>query len=87
MDKLDLLRDDEFENKPPTKWDLFEAMDRVSVQMNQLSDSLNNHPGFNEDQAKKASQAFSLLFDIYQIAGKRFFEATEGDDDKNSPPG
>ena len=81
MDELELLRDDDFDaTVVPTKWHLFEAMDRASVQMNQLNDSLCNHPGLNDEQARKASQAFSLLFDIYQIAGQRFFDATEGEE-------
>lgn len=87
MDDLDLLRDNDYQDTPPTKWDLFEAMDRASVQMNQLHDALCNHRGLNEDQARKASQAFSLLFDIYQIAGSRFFQATEDEDDKDSSQG
>jgi hypothetical protein len=77
MDKLDLLRDDEFENKPPTKWDLFEAMDRTSSLMSQVENSLHNHSGLNEEQARMAQDAFVLLFDIYQIAGARFFEMTK----------
>jgi hypothetical protein len=81
MDELDLLRTDEFDNTiPPTKWDLFEALDRVSIQMNQLSDALCDHQGLNDEQAKMASQAFSLLFEVYQIAGDRFFEATKDED-------
>lgn len=80
MNELELLRDDNYENRPATKWDLFEAMDRVSTQMNQLHDSLCNHQGLNDEQARKASQAFSLLFDIYQTAGARFFEATKDED-------
>jgi len=77
----DFLRDEEFEDKIPTKYDLFEAMDRSSCLMRQVEDSLHNHPGLNEDQARKASQAFSLLFDIYQVAGARFFEMTKNDKD------
>ena len=81
MDELDLLRDENFDaTLVPTKWHLFEAMDRTSVQMNQLHDSLCNHPGFNEEQARMASQAFSLLFDLYQSAGARFFEATKDEE-------
>jgi hypothetical protein len=83
----DLLRDEDFEDRMPTKWDLFEIMDRTSVQMNQLHDSLCNHVGLNEEQARMAQQAFKLLFDIYQIAGTRFFDATEDEDDKNSTQG
>ena len=78
MDDLDLFRDEDFvADVVTTKWHLFEAMDRASVQMNQLHDSLFNHSGLNDEQARKASQAFSLLFDIYQTAGARFFEATK----------
>jgi len=80
MDKLDLLRDDEFKNKPPTKWDLFEAMDRTSSLMKQVEDSLHNHPGLNEEQARMAQEAFVLLYDMYQIAGVRFFEMTKDED-------
>lgn len=80
MDDLEFLRDDDYQDTPPTKWDLFEAMDRASVQMNQLHDSLCNHRGLNDEQARKASQAFSLLFDIYQTAGARFFEATKDEE-------
>jgi len=80
MDELEFLRDDDYQDAPPTKWDLFEAMDRASVQMNQLHDSLCNHRGLNDEQARKASQAFSLLFDIYQTAGARFFEATKDEE-------
>jgi len=39
-----------------------------------------NHRGLNDEQARKASQAFSLLFDIYQTAGARFFEATKDEE-------
>lgn len=76
MDEQDILRDEDFEFREPTKWDLFEAMDRASIIMRQLDDALNNHVGLNEDQARKAYQAFGLLFDIYQTAGARFFEET-----------
>ena len=87
MDDFEFLRDDDYQAAEPTKWDLFEAMDRTSVQMNQLSDVLCNHRGLNDEQAKKAAQAFSLLFEIYQTAGERFFEATKDEDDKDSTPG
>jgi len=75
----DILRDEDYESREPTKWDLFEAMDRTSIIMRQLDDALNNHVGFDEDQAKKAYQAFGLLFDIYQTAGAKFFSATENE--------
>jgi len=80
MDKLEFLRDNDYQDAPPTKWDLFEAMDRVSTLSNQLHDSLCNHRGLNDEQARKASQAFSLLFEIYQSAGERFFEATKDEE-------
>jgi len=81
MDDLDILRTDDFDtNHVPTKWDLFEAMDRTSILMNNLSDALSDLPGLNEEEARKASQAFSLLFDIYQSVGARFFEMTKDEE-------
>jgi hypothetical protein len=80
MDEQDILRDENYEYRVPTKWDLFEVMDRSSTIVRQFEDALNNHVGFNDDQARKAYQAFSLLFDIYQSAGARFFEATKDEE-------
>lgn len=79
-EEIRLLRTDEFDTIFPTKWDLYESMDRSSVQMNQLHDALVDLPGFDEDQAEKAQKAFTLLFEIYQAAGAKFFAATEDED-------
>jgi hypothetical protein len=81
MDDLDILRDEHFDpTVVPTKWDYFEVMDRTSVLMNQVSETLNNHPGFDEEQAKMAYQAFKILFDLYQTAGAKFFEFTKDEE-------
>jgi len=81
MDELDLLRTDDFDTTyVPTKWDLYEAMDRSSILINNISDALNNHPGLNEEESRKASRAFSLLFEIYQSTGATFFEMTKDEE-------
>jgi len=88
MEDLNILRDEDFDStKVPTKWDYFEAMDRTSIVFTQLDSLLHNHPGLDEEQAKMAYQAFKLLFDVYQIAGTKFFEFTKDEDDKDSTQG
>jgi hypothetical protein len=79
MEDVELFRDDEFDfTKDPSEFDLFEAMDRTSQVFQQLESALHNHVGLNLEQAEKAQQAFQLLWDIYQIAGERFFETQKG---------
>ena len=82
MDEIELFRGEEFDaDKIPDQFDLYEAMDRSSLIMNQLETALYNHPGLDEEQAKMAHDAFQLLFDIYQRAGSRFFDTQEQEEE------
>ncbi|HEY6437595.1 MAG TPA: hypothetical protein VIY47_13465 [Ignavibacteriaceae bacterium] len=82
-DNLEIFRDEDFDSeKVLTKYDYFEAMDRTYIVFRQLDDLLYNHQGFSVEQARMAQQAFELLFEIYQQAGRKFFDFTEND--KNS---
>lgn len=82
---MELFRDENYEPKEPTEFDLFEAMDRTSLIFHHLETALLNHPGLDDNQSMQAQQAFQLLFDIYQQAGKRFFDTQK--DDKDSTQG
>ena len=81
MDDLDILRTDDFDAMVvPTKWYMFEVMDRASMLLNHIDDALCNHPGLDEEHARKAQQAMNLIMDIYQYAGVRFFEMTKDEE-------
>jgi len=72
MDDLDILRDENFDSTiVPDKWYYFEVMDRSHMLMSHISEAYCNHPGLDEEHARKAQQALDIIMEIYQYAGRQ----------------
>ncbi len=72
---LDILRDSNFEPElVPDKWYYFEVMDRASMLLNHIDAAFCNHPGLDEEHARKAQQAIDLIMEIYQYAARSMDE-------------
>lgn len=74
MDDLDILRDENFDSTiVPDKWYYFEIMDRSHMLMNHIYEAYCNHPGLDEEHARKAQQALDIIMEIYQYAGRNTY--------------
>lgn len=75
---IEILRDSNFDpTVMPDKWYYFEAMDRASMVMNHINDAFNNHPGLDEEHARKAQEAIDCIMEIYQYAARKLDEETK----------
>lgn len=58
--------------------DIYEALDRISVQIDQL-DRLYDHKGLTQKANKKIDEALESLAEAYQLQAKYFELCEEGD--------
>lgn len=55
----------------------YEIMDRTSCIVNEIADNIGNHPALTKKQNKKLEKALSLLNEVYQIAGDKFYTSVD----------
>jgi hypothetical protein len=57
----------------------FEIMDRCHVLMETIETHLLTHPAVDQENEERIQIALENLFDVYQWAGKKHLDMTEGE--------
>jgi hypothetical protein len=57
----------------------FEIMDRSHVIIDNIDAQILNHPAMDEENKAKIESAMTIIFDVYQWAGKKHLDMTEGE--------